>query len=180
LVQDVEIFVGIAHIAGIFVGFGALISLTGKNEVEFPQLGRIRGIVTIGLVVIVAALIPIGFDRYGVTGHSLWFFCSLIYFCLNWTVIILTMRNLEYRKLLSAQMRSSPILSVIFWLLFEIPLQLPLILTLLGLFPDLEPALYTTALFFNLFEAAFILAQIVYLQADKSSAERSSTRPVHI
>jgi hypothetical protein len=49
-----------------------------------------------------------------------------------------------------------------FWILLELPLQIPLILILLGLRPDLEPAFYLTALMFNLFEAAFVLAQLVY------------------
>ena len=169
MVQDVGLFIGIAHIAGIFVAFGALISVTRKNEVEISQIGRIRSIVTIGLMVIVAALIPIGFNRYGVTGHNLWFFCSLIYLCLNWAVGILSLRNPENRKLMIAQMRSRPVKTMIFWLLFEIPLQVPLILALIGLYPDLEPAFYTTALFFNLFEAAFVLTQLVYSQIDRSS-----------
>jgi hypothetical protein len=169
LVQDVGLFIGIAHIAGIFVAFGALISITRKNEVEVSQIGRIRSIVTTGLMVIVAALIPIGFNRYGVTGHNLWFFCSLIYFCLNWTVVILSLRNPENRKVMITQMRSSPVTTVSFFLLLEIPLQVPLILVLIGLYPDLEPALYTTALLFNLFEAAVVLTQLVYLQVDRSS-----------
>ena len=180
MVQDVDIFVGIAHIAGIFVGFGALISLTRKNEVDVSQLGRIRSLVTTGLVVIVAALIPIGFNRFGVSGHNLWFFCSLIYLCLNWAVIILSLRNPENKKVIITQMRSSPVTTVIFFLLLEIPLQVPLILVLIGLYPDLEPALYTTSLFFNLFEAAVVLVQLVYLQVDQSSKKRSSARPVHI
>ncbi|MHA2283438.1 MAG: hypothetical protein ACXAC5_21570 [Promethearchaeota archaeon] len=169
MVQDVGLFIGIAHIAGIFVAFGALISITRKNEVEVSQIGRIRSIVTTGLMVIVAALIPIGFNRYGVTGHNLWFFCSLIYFCLNWTVVILSLRNPENRKVMITQMRSSPVTTVSFFLLLEIPLQVPLILVLIGLYPDLEPALYTTALLFNLFEAAVVLTQLVYLQVDRSS-----------
>jgi archaellum biogenesis protein FlaJ (TadC family) len=180
LIQDVEIFIGIAHIAGIFVGFGALISLTRKNEIDVSQLGRIRSIVTSGLMVIVAALIPIGFNRFGLTGHNLWFFCSLIYFCLNSAVGILSLRNPENRKVAITQMRSKPVTTVIFLLLLEIPLQVPLILVLIGLYPDLEPALYTAALFFNLFEAAVVLAQLVYLQSEGSSGERSSTRPLHI
>ncbi|MFW9785727.1 MAG: hypothetical protein ACFFFB_25815 [Candidatus Heimdallarchaeota archaeon] len=77
-------------------------------------------------------------------------------------------------------MRSSPVTTVFFFLLLEIPLQVPLILVMIGLYPDLEPALYTTALFFNLFEAAVVLAQLVYLQVEGSSGKRSSERPLHI
>jgi len=73
LIQNVEIFIGIAHIAGIFVGFEALISVTHQKEV-----GRIRGIVTVGLTTIIASLIPIGLGIYGFSGHCLWFlsFCN--------------------------------------------------------------------------------------------------------
>jgi len=168
LVLDVEIFIGIAHIAGVFVGFAALISIIRRNEVDISQLSRIRAIVTIGLIVIVAALIPIGFDRYGFTGHILWFFCSLIFLILNWVVIIFSLLNPENRKLMTTQIRGNPIINILFWLFFEVPLQASLVLTLLGLFPDLEPAFYTTALFFNLFEAIFTLVQLVYSQSGSS------------
>ena len=164
MVQNVEIFIGIAHIAGIFVGFEALISVTHQREA-----GRIRSIVTTGLVVIIASLIPIGLDSYGISGHNLWFWCSLIFLLLNWAVIILSLRRPENRELLITQMRSNPVMSILFWLLLEVPLQVPLILAIIGLFPALEPAFYTTALIFNLFEAAYVLAQLVYTQADQSN-----------
>jgi hypothetical protein len=169
LVQNIDFFVGIAHIAGVFIGFGALISATRKGEIEFSQLGGLRSVVTVGLVVIVAALIPIGFYQYGINGHILWFLCSLIFFLLNWAVMILVLRKPEYRELTTAQMRSSPVMFVFFWLI-ELLLQVPLILTLLGLFPDLEPAFYTTALLSNLFEAVLALAQLVYREVGPSRA----------
>ena len=164
MVQNVELFVGIAHIAGIFVGFEALISVTHKKEV-----GRIRSVVTIGLMVIIASLIPIVFDSYGFSGHYLWFWCSLIFLILNWVVGILSIQNSDNRKALISQMRSNPVMSILFFLLLEIPLQIPLILAIIGLFPALEYAFYLTALLFSLFEAAFVLAQLVYLEAEPKS-----------
>ncbi len=161
MVQNVEIFIGIAHIAGIFVGFEALISVTHQKEV-----GKIRGIVTVGLTTIIASLIPIGLSSYGFSGHSLWFLCSLIYFCLDWTVIILSLRMPENREFLRTQAKTKPVSAILFWLIFEVPLQVPLILTIIGLFPDLEPAFYITALLFNLFSAAYVLSQIVYTKAN--------------
>jgi len=165
LVQNIDFFIGIAHIAGIFVGFGALISTSRQDEVEFSQLIRIRGVVTIGLMVIIAALLPIGFNLYGINGHILWFLCSLVFLFLNWTVIIFTLRNPKNRDLMITQMRTNPVLTAFFALVLEVSLQVPLILILIGLFPDLEQALYTTALLFNLFEAAFVLVQLVHSQA---------------
>ena len=160
MVQNAEIFIGIAHIAGIFVGFEALISVTHQKEV-----GRIRGIVTVGLMTIISALIPIGLGSYGFSGHTLWFWSSLIYLILNWTVIILSLRMPENRELVRSQTKTS---SIFFWLIFEVRLEVPLILTIIGLFPDLEQAFYITALLFNLFSAAYVLSQIVYTNTDQS------------
>ena len=159
MVENIEIFIGIAHIAGIFVGFEALISVTHQKEA-----GRIRGIITVGLSTIIASLIPIGLGAYGFSGHSLWFLSSLFYFCLDWTVIILSLRMPENRELMRNQTKTS---TMLFWLIFEIPLQISLILTLIGLFPDLEQAFYITALLFNLFSAAYVLSQIVYTKKDQ-------------
>ena len=169
---EIEFFVGMAHIAGIFIGFEALIGAIRKDEVDASQLGRIRSVVTVGLVSIVAALIPIGFSYYGLSGHILWFLCSLIFFILNLVVMILSLRNSENRKLLATQIRAKPVLTILFWVLLELPLQIPLILTIIGVFPDLEQGFYVTSLLFNLFQAAFILGQLVYAKVKKSSSKK--------
>jgi uncharacterized membrane protein YhdT len=115
-----------------------------------------------GLGVIVAALMPIGLSRYGISGHTLWFSCSIIYLLLNWTVSIHSIIKPEIRKILKEQSKDNPILTMFFWIILEVPFQASLILILLGIYPDLEPALYTTAIFFALFEAGFVLSQFVY------------------
>ena len=169
MTQDVELFIAIAEIAGVFVGFGALISLTRKNAIDFPQLGRLRGVVSIGLVVIVAALIPVGISRYGITGHDFWLVCSIIFLFLVWTQILLSLRKSEYRELLIKQTRFSPLMSMFFWMLLEAPIHISLVLAIIGIYPDLEPAFYTTALLFHLFEATFLLVQIVNYQMKPST-----------
>ncbi len=161
---DVGLFITIAEIAGIFVGFGALIGVTRRNAIETAILWRIRGLVTIGLGVIVGALIPILLSRFGIDGHNLWLLCGVTYFSLNLVFSIWSLRKPEVRRLVFTDVAANPTVSLFFWLLLEIPLQVPLILIILGVFPDLEPAFYTTSLFFSLFEAAFILAQFVYSQ----------------
>jgi hypothetical protein len=55
-----------------------------------------------------------------------------------------------------------------FWILLEGPINIALILIVIGIYPDLEPAFYITALLFHLFEAAFILVQIVNYQMGAS------------
>lgn len=161
---DLDLFIAGAEIAGVFVGFGALISVTRRSEIESTQLGQIRAVVTIGLVVMVAALVPVGLDRYGLAGRVLWFVSSLVFLAISWAVIFLSLRRPENRQMVFTQARSSPMKAVFFWLMLELPVQVPLILAALGLRPDLDPAFYFTALVFNLFEAAFVLAQLVYTE----------------
>ena len=167
---DSGLFIAIAEIAGVFVGFGALISVTRRIEIEAAQLARIRGLVTMGLGIIVAALIPVGLNLYGVTDHNLWFLSSLIFFSLNWVVIILSFRDPVNRELMKTETRSNPVITVLFWLSLEVPFQVILVLTMLGLYPHLEPAFYTTALLFFLFQAAFALTLLVYSQVSPPNA----------
>ena len=171
---DLFLLVAIAEIAGIFVGFGALIGVTRSNEIAAAQLARIRGMVTIGLGLIIAALIPVVLNLYSVADHTLWFTSSLIFFSLNWTAIILSLRDPVNRELMKNEMQTSPVISVLFWLFLEIPLQALLVLTMLGFFPHLEPAFYTTALLFNLFQAAFALVQLVHSQVGMQVLDKAT------
>lgn len=170
MIPFVDLYPTIAEISGIFVGFGALISVTRRSEIEPAQLGRIRAVVTLGLLVVIAALVPVILGSYGVTGRALWFVSSLIFLALIWAVIVLSLRRPENRALTAQQARSNPAMAAVFWILLEIPIQLPLLIVLLGLWPEQEMALYTTSLVFNLFQAAFVLAQLVYAQANPPDA----------
>ncbi len=160
--RDVDVFLALAGIAGIFVGFAALIGLTGEEEVDTARFIDIRGVVTIGLLLIVVALVPVVLGRYGLVGHTLWLTSSLIFLAVLWTVSIYGMRRPENRAAMRAQARAAPRLYIFFWVGLEAPIQIPLILTVLGLFPNLEPAFYLTALVFQLFEAAYVLSELVY------------------
>jgi hypothetical protein len=162
---DVGLFVGFAEIAGVFVGFGALISVTGRSDVEPAQLGALRAVVTAGLSVVVAALIPVALSAYGLEGRALWFISSGAFLALSWAVIGLSLRSPANKRLMRSLARTQPMSSLFFWAALELPIQVPLVLAVLGLFERLDPAFYVTALAFNLFEAAFVLAQVVYSQA---------------
>lgn len=167
--EDGALFITIAEIAGVFVGFAALISVTRRSDVEASQLGQIQAVVTSGLLVVVAALIPVGLDVYDVSGHGLWVASSLIYLILNWIVIYLALQRSGNRELARAQMRNSPVGAAFFWLL-ELAIQVSLLLIVFGVNRDMDVALYLTALVLHLFEAAFILAQLVYAQAGRHRA----------
>jgi hypothetical protein len=71
--------------------------------------------------------------------------------------------------MLTKQIHDSPVIGMFFWILLEVPIHLSLILAIIGIYPDLEPAFYTTALLFHLFEATFLLVQIVNYQMKPST-----------
>ena len=171
MTDDLGLFVAIAEIAGVFVGFAALISVTGRDEVAPGQLAQVRAVVTIGLVVIVAALVPVGLERYGLSSEALWRTSSAAFLALVWAVIGLSLRRPENRALTLSQARRSPGLSAVFWGVLEVAIQLPLLLAVLGLAPDLARAFYTTALVVHLFQAAFVLGQFVYIRVAEPPAE---------
>jgi hypothetical protein len=167
--EDVVLFITIAEIAGIFVGFAALIAVTRRSEIDAAQLGQIQAVVTIGLLVVVAALVPVGLGAYEIRGGGLWVAASLVYLILNWIVIFLALRRTENRQIAGAQARSNPVTAAFFWLL-EVAVQLPLLLVVFGANRDLDAAFYMTALVVHLFEAVFILAQLVYTQVGRHQA----------
>lgn len=164
--ENTDLFVTIAEIAGVFVGFAALISVTRRSEMDGAQLGQLRAVVTVGLLVVVAALLPVALAAYDIEGRGLWVASSAVYLALNWIVIVLALRRPENRQLAGTQARTTPVLATLFWLL-EAAVQVPLLLIIIGLDGTLDPAFYLTALVFHLFEAAFILAQLVYSQVGR-------------
>jgi len=159
--NSVDLFVGLAGIAGVFVGFAALISFSQADDVEEHVRVQIRGVVSIGLMVIIAALIPVGLSRYGLTDRTGWFISSLIFLVLAWVVIVTGLRMPEHR---AAMRQTSRPAALFFWLALELPIHVPLVLAVIGVNPSLDAAFYTTALVFHLFEGAFVLTQLVYAQ----------------
>jgi hypothetical protein len=156
---DLDLFLSIAEIAGVFVGFGALISFSRDQTVE--ARGALRGVVTIGLVVLVAALLPVGLARYGVTERALWGWSSAGFLLLIWIALVGSFRDPEHRMQVRTDAKANPALATFFWGFLEVPIQVPLVLAVLGVAPTLASAFYVTALVLNLFEAAFVLARLV-------------------
>jgi hypothetical protein len=57
--QDVDLFLSLAEIAGVFAGFGALISVRSGGASDAHEVVHIRAVVWIGIWVVVAALAPV-------------------------------------------------------------------------------------------------------------------------
>lgn len=63
-----DLLVSLAEIAGVFVGFGALIVLSQQVEEGSPERHMVRQVVVIGLLTLVGALLPVGIAQFGVEG----------------------------------------------------------------------------------------------------------------
>ncbi len=68
--QDTELFMGLAGIAGVFVGFGALIAVRGGGASDAFVVSSMRGVVSFGLLTIVAALAPVTLGHYDLAEHQ--------------------------------------------------------------------------------------------------------------
>jgi hypothetical protein len=161
--QDVELFVALAEIAGIFVGFGALIALRSGATAEPAEVAFVGMVVWMGVQVVAGALAPVAISRFGVSGHALWLACSLMLLAIFWIGDELVKRlSPERRAILAAMPRKArtrqELIGVPFWL----PMNLALALVVLGVLPDHEEALYFAALvLLLLFDAGLVLLMVV-------------------
>src|SRR5512142_2877228 len=82
--QDVELFVHMAEIAGVFVGFGALIAIRSGGPSDIYDVTGIGMVVWIGIQVVTGALVPVALSRFEVPTHALWAVCSAMMLVIFW------------------------------------------------------------------------------------------------
>ena len=173
--QDTGLFLSLAGIAGVFVGFGALISVRSGGPTEVGEVNSIRWVVTIAIWVVIVALAPVIISCYDIADHDLWLACSLLALALLAVMIGVFGRAPENRADVAATFATMPrakiaLLSVLtFWLPFVL-LVLALAPLVLGLVPDQEQALYLTAVGLGLFMGAIGLFYTVFWQGGPQTA----------
>ena len=165
MTEDRELFVSLAQIAGVFIGFGALISFTRRAGVAAADRLRINTVVLVGLLVVAAALVPVCLALYSLEPATVWRVSSFVFLALIWAVILAPFRDPSDRSLLLSQAKAQPI-ALAFLLCLEVVVQGPLLFVLLGLFQTAAAALYTTALVINLLQVSFMLSQLVLSRPD--------------
>jgi hypothetical protein len=166
--QDADLLVQLAGIAGVFVGFGALISVRGGGASGAHEVAYIGWVVSIAIWVVIAALAPVIISRYGIAGHELWLAGSLLALVLF--VVMITMNGSapemsEDRALVRASrppMLLAAVAAVSTMWLPTAGLVLALALVVLGLFRDQESALYLTAVGLGLYMGAIGLFVMVF------------------
>jgi hypothetical protein len=163
-VQDTELFLSLAGIAGVFVGFGALIAVRSGGASEAREVAYLRTVMWMGLMVIVAALAPVTLSRYGLAGHELWLVGSLLIVAqmiAMWVVNLMTTEMRESDAMMSRKVR---VVDATASALVGIPILLAVVAILLGLLPEQEAALYLTVMVLILLGAGYTLLELAYSQ----------------
>jgi len=160
--RDIDTLLAIAEIAGVFVGFAALVTFiahrrdSDERHVDFDIFNLVNVVLT-SVVVILGALLPVALSRYGISETTVWRASSGILFAINWGQIIYVSRvTLGYRSAHSQGRR----LSIAVWAL-EPVYQLSLLLCIAGVWSSLEPAFYLTALVVALTQVSLVFATLV-------------------
>ena len=162
--QDADLLLSLARVAGVFVGFAALISVRSGGPSETHEVLFIRWVVTLGVWVVIAAIAPIIVSRYGISSHELWLVCSLLGLVFYLGLWIVLERTPEALALAATVSRAQAVRVVALNLAFGVLVTAALVLIVLGLFPDQEPALYLTAVGLVLSHGAFTLLFLVLSQ----------------
>jgi hypothetical protein len=168
---DGELFVHLAEIAGVFVGFGALIAVRSEEASDFHTIEYLRGIVAGGLLVVVTALTPLALSRFGMEDRGLWLPCSVFFLALFLIFWIVDARSTENRADRSAN-RALTVRYAAIALPMTFLILGSLILIIFGVWPQHAAALYFLAVTLWLVETGFTLLWLVW---NRDTATRPAT-----
>jgi hypothetical protein len=156
--EDVDLFLSLAEIAGVFVGFGALIAIRSGGTSDVYDVASIGMVVWVGIQVIGYSLAPVAISRFAVTGHTLWVACSVIVLATFFIGDEVVMRmSAERRAVLASMSTRSRVKMELVGVPLWLPAMIALALILLGVLPELESALYFAAVVLVLLMDAMLL-----------------------
>ncbi|MGD8682936.1 MAG: hypothetical protein PVG27_03235 [Chloroflexota bacterium] len=160
--QEVGLFVTLAEIAGVFVGFGALIAVRSGGASDAKEVSYIRWVLSIGVWVVVVALAPVTLGAYDIGERDVWFVCSLVALAGAVGVWLGNYWTPEWQREVSAVSRAEVVRGTAINGLLVVPMMAALVIVVLGVFSDQDAALYLTAVVLGLFLAALTLLWLVF------------------
>jgi hypothetical protein len=177
---DTEVLIPLAEIAGVFVGFGALIAVRGSGPTEPLVIAPMRGVVSMGMLAVTAALIPVTAGHFELTEHEVWALSSVLTL-VGWLVLIGSMAGtsewragwaaeIEATRVVSRRLRWWRLVQGAFYVLYLIVVCVTPIVILLGVLPDLDAALYYALVVLILLGAGWTLLELVFAQRLPASA----------
>ena len=163
MTPDPSLFLAVAQIAGIFVGFGGIIGSLGDFHARTDAAKLLQSVVTLSLGVMTAALIPATLMQFRLDPQTLWQLSSaafLLLLCVGGTIVVLF--DPEYRQWFREHIKRAPLFAMLFWIGLEIPILVSLFLALFSVVPEWSEGFVVTALMFNLFQAATLLTRFLF------------------
>jgi hypothetical protein len=156
---ETDLFMELAEIAGVFLGFWALISIRSSGTSEAFELTYMRSVVEMGTLVVAVTLVPLILSYHGITDHELWLVSSLVFLALFIGMFAaVALRVPEARAVALGTLWARRAVSAALC----IPETVALAIFVLGLLPEQEPALYLTAVGRHLVMAATFLMSLAY------------------
>ncbi len=150
----------IAEISAAFAGFAALVSMLrqrGTSADALHDILRLRIVISTSMIVVVAALIPVGLTSLQLPDRLVWGISAGILLLLNYSVIFSFIKSYK-----PVQGRFPPdIFAVGVVFMLELMDQVALVLVILNIWPELNYPLYLAALIFNICQAAFVFVRFV-------------------
>lgn len=171
--QDTELFIHLAEIAGVFVGFGSLLAFRTGDLTDVHAVEYLRSMVGSGLWVVLAALAPVALSRFGVAGRGLWVPCSLLALILFITYWAADARSPENRAERTFHRRETVRYAAVA-MPMTVGLLGMLLLIVVGSWQRQDQALYFAAVTLGLLETGMGLIALVWTQArgDTSQVRR--------
>jgi hypothetical protein len=167
--QDTDLFMELAGIAGVFVGFGALIAVRSGGPSQPEELAPMRGMVSMGMLTVVAALAPVTLGCRDLGEHQVWALSSALVLVGLIGLVVTQALTPEYRAAMRIRRRVEVVEDAASALLMIVMVLAPIIIVL-GLAPDLEAALYFTVVVLTLLGAGWLLLDLVISQRRPASA----------
>jgi hypothetical protein len=170
--QDTDLFMELAGIAGVFVGFGALIAVRSGGASEPQEVSPVRITVAMGVMVIIGALAPVTLGRYDLTAHQVWALSSALVLGGTIGISFMHIRSPEFKAYAASSGRSKPsdVVLLAAWVPLVGGMTLAPAVIVLGVAPELEAALYFTVLVLILLLAAWALMSLVFAQRRPATA----------
>jgi len=154
--MEIELFVHFAEIAGVFVGFGALISLRSARPTDPHDVVYTQAVLGLGVWVVIGALVPIAVSRYGVHDDALWLPCALFALAI-WVIFLIAFsRTAASRKINRSRERPDRLFPVV-GLPLHVVIAGSLVLIVFGVWRGIDEALYITALTAGVIFAGYTL-----------------------
>jgi len=150
----------VAEISAVFTGFAALVSVLRQRGLRADALHdilRLRIVISTSMVVVVAALVPVGLIHFQISDRLVWGISAGTLLVLNYSVIYSFIKS--YRPVEGEFPPDNFAVSVVSSL--EFMDQAFLVLVLLNFWPELNYPLYLAALIVNICQAAFVFVRFV-------------------